>query len=68
MSKEEIVRNNFESKCSMKIESNSRGFNTTVHVYEGCDKNQIDQTVEDTIYAHLQLQLELKKHAGEKKE
>lgn len=68
MSKEEVLRNGFESKCSMKVESNSRGFNTTVHVYEGCDKNQIDQTVEDTIYAHLQLQLELKKHVGEKKE
>jgi hypothetical protein len=54
------LRNNFESKCSMKVESNSRGFNTTVHVYEGCTKEQIDETVKATLYAHDKLQADLK--------
>ena len=44
----------------MKVESNSRGFNTTVHVYEGCTQAQIDQTAKDTVYAYLRLQEELK--------
>jgi len=55
-----ILRNNFESKCSMKIESNSRGFNTTVHVYEGCLRDDIDQTIKDTVYAYEKLQEVLK--------
>jgi hypothetical protein len=29
------IKNNFESKCDIKIETNSRGQNTTIHVYEG---------------------------------
>jgi len=57
---EQGFRNNFESKCSMKVESNSRGFNTTVHVYEGCTKEQIDETVKATLYAHDKLQADLK--------
>jgi hypothetical protein len=53
------IRNNFESKCDMKIETNSRGHNTTVHVYEGCTETQIDDTVVKTVYAHLTLQATL---------
>ena len=63
----EQIRNNFESKCSMKIESNSRGYNTTVHVYEGCTKEQIDKTVEDTVYAHMKLQEEITQELENKK-
>lgn len=29
------IKNNFESKYDIKIETNSRGQNTTIHVYEG---------------------------------
>ena len=54
------ISNNFESKCSMKIETNSRGHNTTIHVYEGCTKEQINETVKMTIYAHNKLQDDLK--------
>ena len=39
------IQNNFESKVSMKIETNSRGFNTVVHVYQGVSKKEIDETV-----------------------
>jgi hypothetical protein len=53
------IKNNFESKCSFKIETNSRACNTTVHVYQGCSKNEIDETIENTIYAHLTLQSKL---------
>lgn len=56
MSKEQILRNNFDSKCDMKVETNSRGHNTTVHVYEGCTKDQVDETIKITIYAHEKLQ------------
>jgi hypothetical protein len=38
------IRNNFESKCSMKIESNSKGYNMTVHLYEGCTEEQYKET------------------------
>jgi len=57
----ETLRNNFESKCSMKIESNSRGFNTTVHIYEGCTREQILKTIEETVFAHKMLQSEVTK-------
>lgn len=56
----QLLENNFESKCSMKVESNSRGYNTTVHVYEGCSHEQIAQTVRDTVHAHKLLQKRLK--------
>lgn len=36
------IKNNFESKCSIKIETNSKGHNTTVHVYQGVTIAEID--------------------------
>jgi hypothetical protein len=44
------IRNNFESKCSYKIESNSKGYNTTIHVYEGATQEDIRKTIENTIF------------------
>ena len=52
----EQIQNNFESKISCKIESNSRGFNTTVHVYQGVSQKDMDETIANTVYAHIQLQ------------
>jgi len=40
------IKNNFESKCSIKIETNSKGHNTTVHVYQGVTFQEIDDTIE----------------------
>jgi len=57
----ENIENNFESKCSMKIETNSKGYNTTVHVYEGCTDQQVKDTVTRTIEAHKLLQKEIAK-------
>jgi len=57
----ENIENSFESKCSMKIETNSKGYNTTVHVYEGCTGKQIEDTVLQTIEAHKLLQKEISK-------
>ena len=54
------LHNNFESKCSMKVESNSRGYNTTVHVYEGCEDKAIAETILKTVEAHKLLQDALK--------
>jgi hypothetical protein len=39
------IKNSFESNCSIKIETNSKGHNTTVHVYEGVTLQEIDDTV-----------------------
>jgi len=57
----ENIENSFESKCSMKIETNSKGYNTTVHVYEGCTDQQVNDTVKKTIEAHKLLQKEISK-------
>lgn len=53
------IKNNFESKCSIKIETNSRGFNTTVHCYQGVTMQEIDDTVEKAIYTYNKIQSEL---------
>lgn len=50
------IQNNFESKVSIKIETNSRGYNTTVHVYQGISDVEINDTVAKAVYAHVQLQ------------
>ena len=50
------IQNNFESKVSIKIETNSRGYNTTVHVYLGICDVEINDTVAKAVYAHVQLQ------------
>ena len=55
------IKNNFESKCSIKIETNSKGHNTTVHVYQGVTIAEIDETIEKTIHAHTELQDKLAK-------
>jgi hypothetical protein len=50
------IKNNFESKCSIKLETNPRGHNTTVHVYQGVTFQEIDDTTEKAIYAHSNIQ------------
>lgn len=59
MTRIEQIQNSFESKVSIKIESNSRGYNTSVHVYQGVSKKEIDQTIQSAIYAHTELQKSL---------
>ena len=54
-----INKKNFESKCSIKIETNSKGHNTTVHLYQGVTIQEIDDTVEKAVYAHNKIQEEL---------
>jgi hypothetical protein len=44
------IKNNFESKCSYKIESNSKGYNTTIHIYEGANQEDIKKTIENTVF------------------
>ena len=41
MIEEKDIKNNLENKISCKIEANSRGFVTSVHVYEGARKTSI---------------------------
>jgi hypothetical protein len=59
MSLVEEIKNSFESKCSITIETNSRGFNTKVHVYQGVSKEKIDDTIFKAIYGMNGLQKEL---------
>lgn len=59
MIEEKEILNNFESKVSIKIETNSRGFNTVVHVYQGVSGEQIEETIEKAIHAHNELQRRL---------
>jgi len=54
------IKNNFESKCSIKIETNSKGHNTTIHFYQGVTIQEIDDTVEKAIYSHNKIQDSLK--------
>jgi hypothetical protein len=56
MTRIEQIQNLSESKVSIKIEANSRGFNTSVHCYAGVTKKEIDDTIAKTIYAHTTLQ------------
>jgi hypothetical protein len=53
------IKNNFESKCSIKIETNSRGYNTAIHVYQGVSEKEIDDTIFKAIYGINGLQKEL---------
>jgi hypothetical protein len=53
------IKNNFESKCSIKIETNSRGYNTSIHVYQGVSEKEIDDTIFKAIYGMNGLQKEL---------
>ena len=55
----EDIKNNFESRCSFKIETNSKGYNTTVHVYQGATEKEINDTIDKTVKAHIKLQTEL---------
>jgi len=50
---------NFE-KVNLKIETNSRGFNTSVHVYQGASQQEIDDTISKVVYAHNELQKRLR--------
>jgi len=53
------LKNNFESKCSIKIETNSRGHNTSIHVYQGIIEKEIDDAIFKAIYGINGLQKEL---------
>jgi hypothetical protein len=53
------IKKNFESKCSIKIETDSRGHNTSIHAYQGVTEKQIDDTIYKAIYGINGLQKEL---------
>lgn len=47
--------------CDVKIEQNSRGYNVSVHVYEFANKEKIDATIANAIYAMFRTQREIAK-------
>ncbi len=62
MDLEELVQKivgSSESKCSCKLELNSRGTNVTLHVYEGVTYEAIKATIDNAIkglnYANKQV-------------
>ena len=38
-----------DSKCSCKLEQNSRGTNVTLHVYAGVTKKEIEDTIKQAL-------------------
>jgi hypothetical protein len=48
----EKIENNFESLCSYKIETNSKGHNTTLHLYQGCTKDIWQKVIDEAVDAH----------------
>jgi hypothetical protein len=46
MSQQQEIVNNFESKVNVSIESNCRGYNTKITVYQGVSQEEITQTIE----------------------
>ena len=52
---QEIV-NTSESRCSFKIESNSRGNDYTTHIYGQCSQQEIEDCIKKTIEAHNKIQ------------
>jgi hypothetical protein len=59
MSQLQEIKNSFECKCSIKIETDSRGYNTSIHVYQGVTEKEIDDTIFKAIYGTNGLQKEL---------
>ena len=54
---QEII-NSSESRCSFKIESNSRGNNYTTHIYGQCSQEEINDCIAKTIKPHNEIQRE----------
>ena len=66
MTGEKEIVNTSESRCSFKIESNSRGNNYTTHIYGQCSQEETGDCIKKTIEAHIiiqqQFQLESSKN------
>lgn len=58
MTEQEEIVNTSESRCSFKIESNSRGNNYTTHIYGQCSQEEFEDCIRETIAAHNKIQLE----------
>ena len=58
MTEEKEIVNTSESRCSFKIESNSRGINYTTHIYGQCSQEEIDDCIAKTIEAQNKIQSE----------
>lgn len=46
------IKNNFTSLCSFKIETNSKGHNTTLHGYDGASDEVYQKTIDQVIKWH----------------
>ena len=56
MTEQQEILNTSESRCSFKIESNSRGNNYTTHIYGQCSQEEINDCIRKTIAAHNKIQ------------
>jgi hypothetical protein len=59
----EEIKNNFESKFSYKIETNSRGFNTSLHGYQGVSKEEMKKLIDDVTWANFYSQEHLEEES-----
>ena len=56
MTEQQEIVNTSESRCSFKIESNSRGNNYTTHIYGQRSQEEIEDCIKKTIAAHNKIQ------------
>jgi hypothetical protein len=56
MTEQQEIVNTSESRCSFKIESNSRGNNYTTHIYGQYSQEEINDCIKKTIAAHNKIQ------------
>jgi len=53
------IKGSTESRIDIKLESNSRGINWSIHCYQGVTEKEIDDCIVQAIYGVKGLQAEL---------
>lgn len=48
----EEIKNNSLSLCDFKIETNSKGNNTSLHLYQGCTDDQMKALIRQAVKGH----------------
>ena len=61
----EEIKNNFTNLCSFKIETNSKGHNTTLHGYDGASDEVYQKTIDQVIKWHNYAQDKLNRETKE---
>ena len=60
------IANNFESKVNVSIETNTKGHNTKITIYQGVSDKEISETIDKAVKGHNELQNKLAQPQGVK--